>query len=189
MVRDAAATRERILAAAVSEFAAHGLGGGRIDHITAASGTNPRSVYMYYGSKEALFHAAVDAALHALAEDVPLTPDDLPGFAGRSFDWLQAHPEAVRLHRWRLLEAPEAGPDDTAFYAGTVTAMRAAARPDDLPPADLLLFVSAMAATWSNTSADIRAADGRSPLDPDRIADHRAALVDAVHRLQEARPG
>ena len=189
MARDAAATRARILQAAVQEFADHGLAGGRVERIAAAAEANQRSLYVHFGSKEALFHAAVAAEVGALGEQVPPTPDDLPGFAGRMFDWLLAHPDAVRLSRWRLLEAPDAGPDDAELYATIVADMTAAPdrHPDSLPPADLLLLVTNMAAGWVSTSRDLLDADGRDHRDPTRIADHRAALVEAVRRLTLAR--
>ncbi|SDQ21448.1 TetR/AcrR family transcriptional regulator [Quadrisphaera sp. DSM 44207] len=185
MVRDAAATRARILRAAVDEFAAHGLAGGRVDRIARAAGANVRSLYVYYGNKERLFHAAVTEALHALGEEVPVTPEDLAGFAGRTFDWLLAHPDAVRLSRWRFLEAPDAGPDDTGVYADlTARMMEDPARsPHALPAADVLVLVHGMAAAWVSTSRDLLSADGRDPQDPVRVADHRAALVEAVRRL------
>ena len=191
MARDAAATRARILAAAVEEFAAHGLAGGRVDRIARAAGANPNSLYSYYGSKEALFHAAVYEVLHPLGEEVPVTPDDLPGFAGRLFDWLGAHPEAVRLGQWRNLEAPDAGPDDTDAYADLVRRMEAERGRDAgaIPAADLLLFVQAMAAGWVLASRDARRADGRDPSTSERIGAHRSALIAAVRRLQDAGPG
>lgn len=185
MPRDASATRARILRAAIEEFAAHGLAGGRVERITHEAEANPRSLYVYFGSKEGLFHASVDAALGALGEEVPVTLDDLPGYAAQTFDWIRAHPEAVRLNRWRQLEAPDAGPDDRQRYADMVRGMAAdPQRPvDALPPADLLILIFAMAAAWVDTSSDVRAADGRSPDHPARIADHRRALVEAVSRL------
>ena len=189
MTRDAAATRARLLTAAIEEFAAHGLAGGRVERIARAAGANPNSLYSYYGSKEALFHAAVNEALHALGEQVPVTPDDLPGFAGRLFDWLNAHPEAVRLGQWRNLEAPEAGPDDTDEYIDLVRHMATGAVGDAaVPPADLLLLVQAMAAGWVLASRDVRRADGRDPADPGRVAAYRTALIAAVRRLQVAEP-
>ncbi len=50
MVRDAAATRARILAAAVGEFAEFGEAGARIDRIAEAAGANKRSIYVYFGN-------------------------------------------------------------------------------------------------------------------------------------------
>lgn len=59
-VRDAAATRENILRAAIEEFAENGLKGARIDAIAQRSGANIRMIYHYYGSKEELYVFALD---------------------------------------------------------------------------------------------------------------------------------
>jgi len=60
--RDAEATRTRILQAAKKEFARYGLAGARVDIIADKSGANKRMIYHYFGSKEALFHAVLEAA-------------------------------------------------------------------------------------------------------------------------------
>ena len=60
--RDADRTRAAILAAATAEFARHGLGGARVDRIAAATGANKRMLYYYFGSKEGLFLAVLEAA-------------------------------------------------------------------------------------------------------------------------------
>ena len=60
--RDPGRTRARILAAAMAEFAHHGLGGARVDRIARRAGANKRMLYYYYGSKEALFLAVLEAS-------------------------------------------------------------------------------------------------------------------------------
>jgi AcrR family transcriptional regulator len=60
-IRDAEATRRRILQAARSEFARYGLGGARIERIAEAARTNKRMLYYYFGNKEGLFLAALEA--------------------------------------------------------------------------------------------------------------------------------
>ena len=59
--RDPEATRERILRAAVAEFAAKGLGGARVDAIAARARANKRMLYHYFGNKEALYLAALES--------------------------------------------------------------------------------------------------------------------------------
>ncbi|HET7198045.1 MAG TPA: TetR/AcrR family transcriptional regulator, partial [Burkholderiales bacterium] len=60
--RDPGKTRSSILAAATAEFARHGLGGARVDRIATEAGVNKRMLYHYFGSKEALFLAVLEAA-------------------------------------------------------------------------------------------------------------------------------
>src|SRR5438105_1340051 len=61
-VRDAAATRERILRAAETEFSAKGLAGARVDVIARASGSNKRMIYYYFASKEQLYVSVLEQA-------------------------------------------------------------------------------------------------------------------------------
>jgi AcrR family transcriptional regulator len=60
-VRDAERTRAAILDAATREFARHGLGGARVDRIAAKASINKRMLYHYFGAKEALFLAVLEA--------------------------------------------------------------------------------------------------------------------------------
>lgn len=62
MPRDAGRTRNRILEAAKTEFAKKGLGGARVDAIALRSKSNKRMIYHYFGSKEQLFTAVLEAA-------------------------------------------------------------------------------------------------------------------------------
>jgi len=60
-VRDSERTQAAILAAATQEFARHGLGGARVDRIAERARTNKRMLYYYFGSKDALFLAVLEA--------------------------------------------------------------------------------------------------------------------------------
>lgn len=54
-------THAAILDAATAEFATHGFGGARIDAIAARAKTNKRMLYHYFGDKEALYLAVLEA--------------------------------------------------------------------------------------------------------------------------------
>jgi TetR/AcrR family transcriptional regulator len=56
----AAETRGRILDAALSEFAAHGLAGARTERIATAASVNKALLYYYFESKEKLYLAALE---------------------------------------------------------------------------------------------------------------------------------
>jgi AcrR family transcriptional regulator len=60
--RDPEKNQARILAAATEEFARHGLGGARVDRIAARAGANKRMLYYYYGNKDDLFLAVLEAS-------------------------------------------------------------------------------------------------------------------------------
>ena len=186
MVRDAAATKARILDAAVAEFSCFGMAGGRIDRIAAAAHVDKKSIYNYFTDKETLFDAALHATLVALTTAVPVDEKDLPGYVARLFDYVTAHPEAHRLSMWRQLERPAAGPDSAHFFEEKVSVMRAGSpdsHPDPLPPVDLLVIVQAMAGGWGLTPLQLLTADGSDPQSVERLPIHRAALATAVTRI------
>jgi len=60
--RRPAATRRRILDAAVAEFSAQGLAGGRVDEIARRAGVGKRMLYHYFGNKDALWLAVLEEA-------------------------------------------------------------------------------------------------------------------------------
>jgi len=200
MARDSEATKSNILRAAIEEFSYYGLAGARIDRIAEAAGANKRSIYVYFENKEGLFTAALNRVIGELVEAVPLAGNELPEYAGKMFDYLLAHPEALRIGMWRQLERPDTGPDDTTVYAQKVEAMTGGSggsvgnvglsrRVDtsSLPATDLLVLVQGMASSWMISPRDLLAADGSDPYSPERLAVHRAALVEAVRRLCEPR--
>ena len=59
--RDPAHSRARILEAAHREFAEHGFDGARVDRIAAQAGINKRMLYHYFGNKDDLFCAVLEA--------------------------------------------------------------------------------------------------------------------------------
>ena len=182
MVRDAQATRERILTAAIAEFSAYGLAGARVDAIAAAAPANKRSIYVYFGSKELLFEAAFAAVVEQVTQAVPLTEDDLPGYAGRLFDFHLARPELLRIAMWRQLERPDAGPDTSDVYAQKLRAL--GGRPaGQLAPLDLLVLVIGLAQSWLLTTGDLLRAEGSRPASRARLARHRRAIVLAAERI------
>lgn len=61
-VRDAEATKARILDAAKKEFAKSGMGGARVDVIAEKAKANKRMIYHYFGSKEGLFQTVLENA-------------------------------------------------------------------------------------------------------------------------------
>ena len=102
--RDPEATRLRILAAAKTEFARHGLGGARVDRIALKARSNKRMLYHYFGNKEALFRRtledaygqfrAAEAALN-IEHNTPIKAmERLMGF---TWNYYLANPEFITL--------------------------------------------------------------------------------------------
>jgi AcrR family transcriptional regulator len=185
MPHDSAATRTRILDAASEEFSAYGLAGARIDRIAGTASANKRSIYVYFDSKEKLFDAALHHVLTRMIEDVPLTEDDLPGYAGRLFDYHLVHPQGFRMNTWRQLERPTSGPDASDMYAKKIAALAGAWTNRAIAPADLLVLINGLAYSWLMSPRDLLRADGSDPDSAARLAQHRAAIVEAARRMCE----
>ena len=186
--RDPSATKARLLEAATEEFAAHGIAGARIDRIEAAARANRSLIYSYFTNKDGLFDAVMDAAVARVLDEVPFTAEDLPGYAGRLFDFLAANPNLLRLATWHRLERAGSG-RETAGLSGSyrtnvasVTKARTKSRPaSDLSAEDLYVFTLALASAWAPASPHVPAAlAGRD------LATRRAAIVEATRRLTAA---
>lgn len=62
-------TRQRILDAGIGEFSTKGLKGARVDQIAARAGINKRMLYHYFGNKEDLFLAVLEAVYAEVRRD------------------------------------------------------------------------------------------------------------------------
>ena len=98
-------TRERILSAALKEFAAKGYAGARVDAIAGRANINKRMLYHYFGDKEGLFKAVLrrkiserqawaDASSGEPAETLPFWFEA----ACKDADW-------VRMLEWEALQS------------------------------------------------------------------------------------
>lgn len=102
--RDAERTQFAILEAATQEFAAHGLGGARVDRIALRARTNKRMLYYYFGGKEALFLAVLERAYEHIRDEeqqlhlTDLKPDEgLRQLIAFTWNYYLAHPEFMTL--------------------------------------------------------------------------------------------
>lgn len=98
--RNAAMTRARILEAAKHEFAAQGLKDARIEDVAKRAGANRRMIYYYFGSKDALYLAALEGVYAELMnEERKIDVDNLSPAA--------AVTEIVRLKIEHYAQHPE----------------------------------------------------------------------------------
>ncbi|HZN85909.1 MAG TPA: TetR family transcriptional regulator [Burkholderiales bacterium] len=132
--RDPARNQDRILKAAMAEFARYGLGGARVDRIAARAGANKRMLYYYYGDKEALFLAVLEDSyarirraelgLHLLDLDPVQGVRRLVEF---TWDYYLKHPEFLtllnseNLHRARHLKRSR---DIAAMHSPLIALLR-----------------------------------------------------------------
>ncbi|MGW7295425.1 TetR family transcriptional regulator [Streptomyces xiamenensis] len=181
-------TRERILAAAMDEFARHGIAGARVDRIAKRARTSKERVYAYFRSKEALYAHVATRELSVIAEATQIDPSDLPGYAGRLFDYFTARPDHHRLITWGRLEvtaaAAEADPTRAAITR-KLDQLRQAQRAGELSPAwdpaDVLALVNQIATTWA-AQPELAKAAAEHATDSSTAA-RRAAVVTAVEQL------
>ncbi len=102
--RDPQATRARILKAASAEFARHGFAGARGERIAQRGRSSERMLYYYFGSKEGLFRAVLEAAYASLRDaERGLRLDEMPaldaldGFCRFVWRYYVEHPEFISL--------------------------------------------------------------------------------------------
>ena len=102
--RDPVKNRERILGAALAEFSRHGLGGARVDRIAARARANKRMLYYYFGSKDDLFLAVLEASyaqIRSAERALDLEHLDpraaLERLVEFTWEYLLAHPEFTAL--------------------------------------------------------------------------------------------
>lgn len=123
---DAQATRQRILGSAQSLFSARGVGGTSVREIAKSAGVSLAMVHHYFGSKDDLYSACVDAMYSELlglrgelqtAFVAGLEPDGSTNLAllvaeaqRRGFRFARRHQTAIRLLMRTVVEAGELEP-------------------------------------------------------------------------------
>ncbi len=173
-VRDLARTRERILGAALAEFAAHGLGGARCGQIARRAGVNKRMLFYCFGSKEELYREILRRKFSERANFFESAPDDL---AAAILHWYEAGSsdfEWVRLLEWEALSAAGdklVGEDERRDYFKRTNARlrRAQAHgriPRDLDLSQLQITLIALTVFPLAFPQMTRLATGLAPTDP-----------------------
>jgi len=132
-VRDAGATKQRILNAAKKEFAKNGLGGARVDEIAERAKANKRMIYHYFGNKEDLFQIVLEAAyadIRAAEQQLDLEHlpprDALEKLVRFTWDYYLKNPEFItlvnseNLHKARHLKKSDVIGDLSKKFVGMV---------------------------------------------------------------------
>ncbi len=111
-------SRERILDAALGEFAAHGYAGARVEVIARRAGLNKQLISHHFGGKRALYQAVMaERRLRGGGELVGAAPDAGDALAA-FFDRARTDPEWVRVLLWESLEHdPDGAGDDEGVAA------------------------------------------------------------------------
>lgn len=198
-------TRQEILAAAREEFAERGLDGARVDAIAARTNTVKRMIYYYFGSKEGLYLATLEAAYaeirqaeNALELDRLSPVEAIRRLIAFTFDYDEAHPDFIRLvstenmHHARHMARSEvirqvnsgvisllAGVLDRGKLDGSFRA--------DVDPVDVHLLISALCFFRVSNRATFGMLFDRDLSEPHVRARHKAMLMEAVLRVIEHR--
>lgn len=198
--RDAEATRGRILAAATQEFARRGLAGARGDRIARAARASERMVYYYFGSKQGLYRAVLEAAYLSLQQaERSLRVDDLPPvqaldeFCRFVWRYYLEHPEFIGLvnsenlyRAVHLKRSPQLGELVTPIVE---LLRRLLARGEaagvfrhGIDPEELYIAIAALGYFYLSNSATLSAVLGRDLRARERLDSHWRAAAEMIRR-------
>ena len=202
--RDAEATRARILAAATQEFARHGLAGARGDRVARAARSSERMVYYYFGNKEKLFRAVLEASYLSLQEaERSVHLDDLePAQALDEFcrfvwRYYLEHPEFIglvnteNLHRASHLKQSPQLTELVAPIVGLLQGLLARGEKGGvfrrgIDPTDLYIAIAALGYFYLSNSATLSAVLGRELRAPRNLDRHWRASAEMIQRFVRA---
>ncbi|MBV7411081.1 TetR/AcrR family transcriptional regulator [Maritimibacter sp. DP1N21-5] len=102
--QDAEGVKHDILMVAMAEFAENGLAGARIDEIAAKTKTSKRMIYYYFGDKDGLYLAALEAAYgrvregeHEVEFEAQSVEEAMAELVRRIFDHHRKNPDLIRM--------------------------------------------------------------------------------------------
>lgn len=191
-----ARTRDALLRAARLLFAQHGYDATSIRQITREAGANLGAVTYHFGSKQALYHAVLEAALTPLASRIvavaegPGTPLDRASEVVRAyFDLLAEAPDLPFLLVQEMMarrEAPLPVTSTLRRVSGALAGLVRDGQEDgSIRDGDALLYALSIIAQpihlsiVSKVLAQVAGVDPRDPAVRDRLHAHTAAFVRA----------
>ncbi len=202
--QDPEAVKADILVAARSEFAEHGLSGARVQEIADRISSSKRMIFYYFGDKEQLYRAVLDAEYARVRQaeaDLDLDgypPEDaLRRLVHFTFDHHRRNPEFIRLvmieniHRGRHFEGMQALADINTSAISQLERICKAGQEQGLFRADIspvILHWQISAASFFNVSnrhsfewnfgSELYSADGQTAL-CDQVAESIIAGIRA----------
>lgn len=188
--RDPERTRQRILAAALAEFAAKGYAGARVDQIAARAGVNKQLVSYYFGGKQGLYRAL---GARWRAGEAAIAGPELPldAIVRRYLAATVEQRQAARLLVWEGLEDSGEDPDApgrTARMQQVVADLRrrqeAGELAEDLDPASVALAFFAAAAAPVVLPQIVRSIYGADPDSEEFLARYGDQLGRMVRALR-----
>ena len=196
--RDAAGSRQLLLASARAAFAAKGLMGARVEEIARRAGLNKQLVYHYFGSKDDLYLAVLERVYGEIREQerrlslADLPPDEaMAKLVLFSFDYLAAHPEFIALlndenaqgarHVQRARRLHEMHSPLIQLLRRTLSQGAAAGLfRNDIDPLQLYVSIAGLAYFYFSNNHTLSAIFGRDLASPRAIAARRRHVLDFV---------
>lgn len=206
-IRNAEASRAKILDAARIEFVTHGLAGARVDRIARRSQVNKNLIYHYFANKEALYLEVLETiygGLRASQRDTELRA--LPPLEGMrrlvaaTFDHFVATPDLIRLmsieniHYGRYLKDSKVVKPLYRPLIETISAILAKGQAEGLfrrgvDAVDLYLSVSALAYFNLSNQHTLSWLLDVDLVSPAALARRRRHVVEMVLAYLQARAG
>jgi TetR/AcrR family transcriptional regulator len=106
--RDLARTREKLLAAAATEFAAKGLAGARVDTIARRARVNKRMLYYCFGSKRELYREILQSKLTERTQFLDSMPTNIEEALLHIYENSTGDTDFVRMLEWEALDSSPA---------------------------------------------------------------------------------
>jgi AcrR family transcriptional regulator len=197
---DAEATRRDIIEVATEEFARNGLSGSRIDEIAAKTKTSKRMIYYYFGDKEGLYLAVLEAAYQRIrAIEAELDLEHLPPVEALktlvefTFDYQNTHEDFIRLvmieniHHGAYLKKSKVVQDLNVTVIDAIRDIYDRGRReglfrDDLDPIDIHFAISAPCFFNVSNRATFSNIFKRDMSAPEALKRRRASIVEMVVR-------
>ena len=198
VTRDPERTRAAILAAATQEFTAKGLTGARVDAIAKRARVNKRMIYHYFGDKNGLYLAVLEATYEAIrAAELELHLTDRDPVDGMRelvlFTWryFLAHPEFLSLlgtenlhkaaylkrsKRIRELHSPLVGMISSLLERG----VKARVFRSGVDPVELYVSIAALGFFYLSNRHTLSTIFGRDLAAPKNLAAREQHIVDVV---------
>jgi len=103
-IRNPQRSQQRILDAALTEFAAKGFAGARVDVIAKRARINKRMLYHYFGDKEGLFREVLRRKISERSAWLASAPEDPRELLPHWFQLACRDREWIRLLEWEALQ-------------------------------------------------------------------------------------
>lgn len=196
--RDPERTRAVILSAATAEITAKGLGGARVDEIADRAGVNKRMIYHYFGDKDGVYLAVLEAAYEEIrSEEIKLDlkkRDPIEGMrelVAFTWNYYRDHPEFLsllateNLHRAaylkrskkiRELHSPLVGMINDLLQRGAKSKVFR----NDVDPVELYISIAALGFFYMSNRHTLSTIFGRDLTAPKSLETRGKHLVDVV---------